>query len=181
MEKSSQIASKMTEAAIKVLESGKILSNIRKENESTEDATTEEKVTVEEQPESKPPETPKITKRPTIETLGRMPKHEEICQADLERAKELGYEDPSFDFRTQYAKGQTVFYVYYSNFLMEKSIMQLKIRTIYPRMMVLTEEKGQCTCVSYNQRDLIFTNVIDAKTCYNKITLPRNDALKEAK
>ena len=178
MEKSSQIASKMTEAAAKILESGKILADIRKENESAEDGTIEEKVTVEEQPEV--PEAPKITPIPTAEALGRMPSHEEICQADLARAKELGHEDPGFDFRTQYAKGQTIFYVYYSNFLMEKSIMQLKVRTIYPRMMVLTEEKGPCTCVSYKQRDLIFTNIIDAKTCYNNITLPRNDALKEA-
>lgn len=82
--------------------------------------------------------------------------HEEFCELELKKAKEKGVEQPDFDFRNFYEKGEVAFYVHYLPLVGEIEVVKVTLRTIYPRMMVGTEEKAGCHCIGYAQRDMVF-------------------------
>ena len=97
--------------------------------------------------------------------------HEEFCQWELEKAKLKGVPEPDFDFRNYYEKGQTVYFVRVMEALGEKKIKKLYLRTIYPRMMVGSEEKSCCHCIGYNERDRIFLTPRDAEAYFKSIDI----------
>lgn len=104
----------------------------------------------------------------------RMLTHEEFCEKELQEAREKGWEDPDFDYRKIYRKGQQIFYVrvYNSPYLKEKHIVPAKIREIYPRTVIGVEPSSQCVCIDYKRRDMIFLTQYEAQQCYNSINLP---------
>lgn len=96
--------------------------------------------------------------------------YEEVCEKDLKEAKEQGKEDPDFDFRNLYEKGDEVYYVMVTdNFIKRKEMVRLKLRTVYPRMMVGVEESFGCHCIGFKQKDMVFINVVDANTYYDSL------------
>ena len=108
--------------------------------------------------------------------------NDEFCEWELEKAKLKGLENPDFDFRTLYEKGQTIYFIHIlRGGINTKELKKLKIRTIYPRMMVCNEEKACCQCIGYNERDLIFDTPRDADVVYKTINLADEKELEKAK
>ena len=113
----------------------------------------------------------------------RRPKdHDEFCEWELEKAKLKGLENPDFDFRNFYEKGQIIYYIQILNMgINTKELKKLKIRTIYPRMIVCSEEKACCQCIDYNEKDLIFNTQRDADAVYKTINLTDEKELEKTK
>ena len=108
--------------------------------------------------------------------------NDEFCEWELKKAKLKGLENPDFDFRTLYEKGQTIYFIHIlRGGINTKELKKLKIRTIYPRMMVCNEEKACCQCIGYNERDLIFDTPRDADVVYKTINLADEKELEKAK
>lgn len=108
--------------------------------------------------------------------------NDEFCEWELEKAKLKGLENPDFDFRTFYEKGQTIYFIHIlRGGINTKELKKLKIRTIYPRMMICNEEKACCQCIGYNERDLIFDTPRDADVVYKTINLADEKELEKAK
>lgn len=104
---------------------------------------------------------------------------DEFCEWELQKAKINNLEDPDFDFRNFYEKGQTVYYIRILNGnINTKELKKLKVRTIYPRSIVCNEEKTCCQCIGYAQRDLIFTNYVDANTAYDTINMEEEEVIR---
>lgn len=108
--------------------------------------------------------------------------NDEFCEWELEKAKLKGLENPEFDFRNFYEKGQTIYFIHIlRGGINTKELKKLKIRTIYPRMMVCNEEKACCQCIGYNEKDLIFDTPRDADVVYKTINLADEKELEKAK
>ena len=108
--------------------------------------------------------------------------NDEFCEWELEKAKLKGLENPEFDFRNFYEKGQTIYFIHIlRGGINTKELKKLKIRTIYPRMMVCNEEKACCQCIDYNERELIFDTPRDADVVYKTINLVDEKELEKAK
>lgn len=108
--------------------------------------------------------------------------NDEFCEWELEKAKLKGLENPDFDFRALYEKGQTIYFIHIlRGGINTKELKKLKIRTIYPRMMVCNEEKACCQCIGYSERDLIFDTPRDADVVYKTINLADEKELEKAK
>ena len=97
--------------------------------------------------------------------------HEEFCELELKKAIEKGLSEPEFDFRDYYEKGEIGYFVRYSKELGEKEICKVYLRTIYPRTMVGSEEKGCCHCIGYKQKDQIFKTSKEAQTFYDSLNI----------
>lgn len=108
-----------------------------------------------------------------------MKTYEEVCQEDIQKAHDRGYEDPDFDFRSNYQRGQIIYYVLVGR--NTKELKKLTVRTVYPRMMVCNEEKAACVCIGYKERDYIFGTPYEAKPVYDSIKLDPEEGVKSPK
>lgn len=117
-----------------------------------------------------PEEEPEEDNRPEWEKR-RAVDHDEFCKWEIEKAHLKGTPEPDFDFRNYYEKGQIVYFVRIMESLGEKEVKKLLLRTIYPRMMVGSEEKAACQCIGYNDRDKIFLTPRDADNYSKSIKL----------
>ncbi len=105
---------------------------------------------------------------------------EEFCERELQQAKEKGYPEPDFDFRNFYEKGNTVYYVRVLESYGTKEIINMKLRTIYPRMMVGATESG-CQCVGYKERDQVFFKHHEAEAYSDSLQLTPKYVLSGSK
>ena len=78
---------------------------------------------------------------------------------------------PGFDFNNFYEKGQKIFYIRVIEKLGIKEFLELKIRTIYPKMMVACEPKKATHCIGPETQDMIFTDRYSAVEAYNSIKI----------
>lgn len=124
-----------------------------------------------------------ITEKPEEDEEPRhMKTVEEVCEEDLKKAHDRNYPDPDFDFRNYYEKGQTVYFVHIlAGLIQSKELKKLKIRTIYPRMMVCTEDKACCECIGYSQKDNIYEDLKDAQKAYKTIDMAEEEEPKKRK
>lgn len=97
--------------------------------------------------------------------------HEEVCADDLRKAVERGYPEPDFDFRNHYESKSKAYYVRILAALGEKEVIPVTLRTIYPRMMVGSQEKGMCHCIGYSERDQVFMTLHEANAYAKTIKL----------
>ena len=74
---------------------------------------------------------------------------------------------PGFDFSKTYTKGQVIYYVNVNKIIGEKELMDLKIRTVYPKMLVCCTEKSYTQCIGPDSADFIFLSRYEAIDCYN--------------
>lgn len=86
-----------------------------------------------------------------------------IAEAEKKKALDMDYPDPYFDFRDYYSKGQEIYFAYVNEYIGEKEILKIKIRTIYARTMVGYEENACCHMIGYNTRDQLFNNKSEAE------------------
>jgi hypothetical protein len=77
--------------------------------------------------------------------------------------------DPEFDFANFYEKGQKIYYIRVFEKLGTKELLELKVRTAYPRFLVTCEDKKACVCIGYDGKDMIFEDRKEALKVYNKI------------
>lgn len=107
--------------------------------------------------------------QPDFEEESRPKTHEEFCERELEKARERNLPEPDFDFRNFYEKGQIVFFVRVLSKLGIKEVKKLYLRSIYPRMMVGSEDKAGCHCIGYNERDQVFLTPRDADAYFKTV------------
>lgn len=87
---------------------------------------------------------------------------EQVAAEEKQRALDMNFPDPDFDFREYYTKGDIVYYAYINDMIGEKEVIKLKLRTIYARTMIGFEELG-CHTIGVNTRDRIFANKSEAE------------------
>lgn len=78
---------------------------------------------------------------------------------------------PGFDFNNYYEKGQKIFYIRIIEKLGIKEFLELKIRTVFPKMIVACEEKKSTVCIGPDRKDLIFTDRRSATQIYDSIEI----------
>lgn len=78
---------------------------------------------------------------------------------------------PGFDFNDYYEKGQKIFYVKILSKLGVKEFLELKIRTVYPKMIVACEEKKATVCIGPDTKDMIFTDKKSALETYDNVKI----------
>jgi len=95
----------------------------------------------------------------------------EASELMMQRAKERGLEDWDYDFRTEYAKGQTIWYVELSYKCQSKEILELHIGTVYSRFIIGYVERGEAHHIGVEDADKIFLTEKDAKRYYSKVRI----------
>lgn len=133
-------------------------------------------------------EKPKRGKRRKLQLLEDSAK-EEILEDPFKQAEQLMKENnnsektkedkkeekpeqyPGFDFNDYYEKGQKIFYIRLIEKLGIKEFLELKIRTIYPKMIIACEEKRHTHCIGPYAKDLIFTDRNVGIEVYNSIDI----------
>lgn len=76
---------------------------------------------------------------------------------------------PGFDFTTMYSVGQIVYYVKVNDIIGEKELLELKLRTIYPKTLIGCIKKSYAQCIGPDTADRVFTNRHEAIKCYDSI------------
>ena len=71
--------------------------------------------------------------------------------------------DPYFDFREYYVKGDTLYYLNINELVGIKEIVKVTVRTIYPRAIIGQGKNAQCYVIGYRDKDMIFRNKEDAQ------------------
>ena len=66
------------------------------------------------------------------------------------------------DFDKLYSKGDIIYYVH-EDVLNKKEIKQLKVSTIYPKILIAFEDRGMAQCIDYKDRDKIFADEYGAR------------------
>lgn len=107
--------------------------------------------------------------------------YDEMCEYELRKAKEKNLSEPDFDFRGTYAKGQKVWFVRILDPLGEKEMLHVSIRTVYPRMLIVVEEKAYCHCVGYNMRDQIFNTEYQAQAYFDTVKVSKKYSTEPVK
>lgn len=131
----------------------------------------EELVPQEQKAETSVEEKPEKNNRPEWEKRSAN-NHEEFCNWELQKAHLKNLENPDFDFRDYYERGQTIYFISLLNgSIKTKEMMCLKVRTVYPRLIVALEEKSCCQCIGYESRNYIFTTAAEANKMYDTIDL----------
>lgn len=86
---------------------------------------------------------------------------------------------PGFDFNNYYTKGQVIYYVKINNMTGDKELLELKIRSIYPKFMVACTEKAFAQCLGPDVYDYIFTDRYTAVECYNNTKIVQHVYVKD--
>lgn len=95
--------------------------------------------------------------------------YEETCEYDLRRAHEMGYEDPDFDFRQEYVKGQHLWFVRVHVSLGIKELLEVVVQTVYPRTIIAVQPKAFCHCIGYKMQHQIFRSQSEALAYYESV------------
>lgn len=106
---------------------------------------------------------------------------EDICNEEIERAHRENLELPDFDFRNYYEKGQHLWFVRYHTKLNSKELVEFIVRTVYARMVVGSQPKSICHCVSVNMRHQLFEDKRDAQAFYDSLKLAAEEDQKSKK
>ena len=154
---------------IKQLEEGK---KIQEEEGIDTEALRTKLDSSEEEPKQKTKRKRKPKKQETEDKIEEQKSEESSEQTANEPVKEQKPEKyPGFDFNDYYEKGQIIFYVKVHEKLGIKDLLELKIRTIYPKMMVAVEDKKCTHCIGPDTKDMIFVDRKTASEAYNEIDI----------
>ena len=78
---------------------------------------------------------------------------------------------PGFDYNNSYEIGQKIYFIRVHEKLGIKELMELKIRTIYPKTIIACEEKGRTQCIGPESQDMIFRDRYSAVEEYDRIVV----------
>ena len=108
--------------------------------------------------------------------------YEEFCEAQIKKAHEENLENPDYDFRNFYQRGDVIWFVRVNKQKWYGKVMrQLKVRTVYPRMMVTILESGEACCIGYPEKDQIFMYKADAQNFFDSVDLVDEDKMVKKK
>ena len=110
----------------------------------------------------------------------------EITKKKKEEEKPLTYEEnlenPDYDFRNFYQRGDVIWFVRVNKQKWYGKVMrQLKVRTVYPRMIVTILESGEACCIGYPEKDQIFMYKADAQNFFDSVDLVDEDKMVKKK
>lgn len=91
---------------------------------------------------------------------------DEICEEQIQRAKDKNLPNPDFDFRNSYSKGQIIYYVETNELVGSKKMLELKISSVYPRAIIAYEDMGMAHTIGIESEDYIFLDPREANTVY---------------
>ena len=93
-------------------------------------------------------------------------------ESDTEKPKEKKKQKyPGFDFNDYYVVGQKIFYIRVLEKIGVKDLLELKIRTVYPDMIVACEKKGFARCIGPETQDMIFLDRHSAEKAFDNIAI----------
>lgn len=75
--------------------------------------------------------------------------------------------DPYFNFGEYYVRGDTLHYVYNNELMNSKELIQITVRTIYPRTIICADDEGRCYAIGYSEKDRIFRDKTEAKRYFH--------------
>lgn len=105
------------------------------------------------------------------ENLGRMKTIAEVCEEQIQRAKDKNLPQPDFDYRNSYEKGQIIYYIDVNELIGKKQLLELKISSVYPRAIIAYEDKGMGYTIGYEDEDMIFSTRKEADSVFSNITV----------
>lgn len=95
-----------------------------------------------------------------------------LAESNNQQPKEQKVEKyPGFDFTTMYSKGQIIFYVKINPIVGEKELQELKLHTIYPKMLIGCIGKAYTQCIGPDTADRVFTDRKEAIKYYKSVVV----------
>lgn len=105
------------------------------------------------------------------ESISKMKTMDEICEEQIQKAKDRNLPNPDFDFRNSYSKGQIIYYVETNELVGTKKMLELKISSVYPRAIIAYEDMGMAHTIGFEDDEMIFLDRRDAESVYESTTV----------
>lgn len=105
------------------------------------------------------------------ESISKMKTMDEICEEQIQKAKDRNLPNPDFDFRNSYSKGQIIYYVETNELVGSKKMLELKISSVYPRAIIAYEDMGMAHTIGFEDDEMIFLDRRDAESVYESTTV----------
>jgi hypothetical protein len=115
------------------------------------------------EPEPEPKRKKKKKESAYWDNLPPMKTSEQVSDEMIQKAIDNNYDDPYFDFRIDYEKGQKIWYVDYNKICNTVELRELVLNTVYSRVMIGYVDNGEARDIPYAQRDLVFLTPRDAE------------------
>ena len=93
---------------------------------------------------------------------------DEVAEQMIKNAVNRHFPEPDFDYRKEYAKGQIIWFLDYNKVCNTVDLLELKINTVYSRVLIAYIDNGEARCIDYGLRDFIFTTPSEAETTYKQ-------------
>ena len=93
---------------------------------------------------------------------------DEVAEQMIKNAINKHLPEPDFDYRKEYAKGQIIWFLDYNKVCNTVDLLELKINTVYSRVLIAYIDNGEARCIDYGLRDFIFTTPSEAETTYKQ-------------
>ena len=93
---------------------------------------------------------------------------DEVAEQMIKNAINKHLPEPDFDYRKEYAKGQMIWFLDYNKICNTVDLLELKINTVYSRVLIAYIDNGEARCIDYGLRDFIFTTPSEAETTYKQ-------------
>ena len=91
---------------------------------------------------------------------------DEVAEQMIKNAINKHLPEPDFDYRKEYAKGQIVWFLDYNKVCNTVDLLELKINTVYSRVLIAYIDNGEASCFDYGLSDFIFSTPSEAETMY---------------
>ena len=93
---------------------------------------------------------------------------DEVAEQMIKNAINKHLSEPDFDYRKEYAKSQIIWFLDYNKVCNTVDLLELKINTVYSRVLIAYIDNGEARCIDYGLRDFIFTTPNEAETMYKQ-------------
>lgn len=93
---------------------------------------------------------------------------DEIAEQMIQNAINKHLPESNFDYRKEYAKGQIIWFLDYNKICNTVELLEMKINTVYSRVIIAYVDNGEARCIDYGLRDFIFTTPNEADTMYKQ-------------
>lgn len=130
--------------------------------------SSEEEKTTEKQEQTKEEKQEEI-KDPFEQAEDMLNKSENSEEKPVQQKESKPEKYPGFNFHDNYQVGQKIYYVKAQPELGVKELLELKIRSIYPKTIVACKENKCTQCIGPDTHDMIFTDERSAMKAYNNV------------
>lgn len=93
---------------------------------------------------------------------------DEVAEQMIQNAINKHLPEPDFDYRKEYAKGQIIWFLDYNKVCNTVDLLEMKINTVYSRVLIAYVDNGEARCIDYGLRDFIFTTPNEADAMYKQ-------------